>query len=208
MDNNRVFLIGGAPGAGKTTLGIALANCVGGKSLTIDDLVSAAIAVTTPETHPGLHVMRKIPYLEYYTYSSLDQLKEDATLRHEASWPMVESIIQKYVKGKSTIVIDGWHLRPNMVSKLKLKNVWSGWIVIDPKILEKRERTNVAWLQGSPDPEQMLENYLARSLWYNNLIKEQASKHKMNILFQDGTTSVDELCKWILEKPAGQHQVH
>jgi len=203
MDNIRVFLIGGAPGAGKTTLGIALANRVGGKSLTIDDLVSAAIAVTTPETHPDLHAMRKIPYLEYYTYSSISQLKDDATLRHEASWPMVESIIQKYVKGETTIVIDGWHLRPNIVSKLKLKNVWSGWIVIDPKILEKRERKNVAWLQGSPDPERMLENFLARSLWYNNLIKEQASKHKMNILFQDGTTSVDELCKWVLEKSAG-----
>jgi len=127
--NNKVFLIGGAPGVGKTTVGTALAIKLGITSLTIDDLLTAAVAVTTPETHPGLHIMRKVPYFEYYTNSSVNQLKADATLRHEAVWPMVEHIIQKYARRESAIMIDGWHLRPTWVAQLNIKMFGQvGWL--------------------------------------------------------------------------------
>ena len=201
--NTKVFLIGGAPGAGKTTLGSALATRVGITSLSIDDLITAAQAVTTPETHPGLHVMRKVPYLHYFTNSSVDQLKADTMLQHEAAWPLVKQVIRKHATRGSAIVIDGWHLRPGRVAQLKLKNVWSGWIVASASVLEERERKNVEWLQDSPDPERMLKNFLARSLWYNDLIKEQATELQMNILPQAGENSVDDLCNMVLEKSGG-----
>jgi 2-phosphoglycerate kinase len=200
---SKVFLIGGAPGAGKTTLGTALAIRLGVTSLTIDDLVTAAIAITSPETHPGLHALRKMPHLEYFTHSAVDQLKADATLRHEATWPMIEAVIRKYTRRGSGIVIDGWHIRPNWVAQLNMENVWSGWIVVSPAVLEARERQNESWFQGSPDPQQMFENFLARSLWYNDLIKKQATELQMNILPQDGQTSVDELCELVLAKASG-----
>lgn len=194
----KVILIGGTPGAGKTTLGSALATRLGVTSLTIDDLVTAVIAVTTPETHPGLHVMRKGPHYEYYTNSSVDELTTDATARHEATWPMVKQLIRKYVNLGRGIVIDGWHLRPSWVDQLALENVWSGWLVIDPEVLERRERQNEGWLKGSSDPEKMFNNFMGRSLWYNNLIKEEASALDMNILPQDGNKSVEELCNMVL----------
>lgn len=103
----KVFLIGGAPGAGKTTLGSALAARLGFTSLSIDDLLTAAQAVTTPESHPRLHFMRNKPYLEYFTNSSVEQLKADATLQHEAAWPLVKRVIRKHARGGSAIVIDG-----------------------------------------------------------------------------------------------------
>ena len=40
MNDARVFLIGGAPGAGKTTLSCALAARIRAASVTIDDLMS------------------------------------------------------------------------------------------------------------------------------------------------------------------------
>lgn len=198
MMSNKVILIGGAPGAGKTTLGKALAVKLGVTSLTIDDLVTAVIAVTTRETHPGIHALRKGPHTDYFTNSSVDELIADATLRHEASWPMVRQLIQKYTKQKRGIVIDGWHIRPEWVAELQQENVWSGWLVIDPDVLEARERKNEAWLEGSADPEHMLQNFMGRSLWYNDLIKEQAAAHQMNVLYQDGTKSVEELCQLVL----------
>ena len=204
--NTKVFLIGGAPGSGKTTLGSALAARLGITSLSIDDLMYAAQGVTTPETHPGLHVMKKVPSLEYFTNSSVDQLKADATLQHEATWPLVKQVVWKHATWESAIVIDGWHLRPSRVAQLKLDNVWSGWIVASDKVLEERERKNVGWFQDSPNPERMLENFLARSLWYNDLIKQQATELQMNILPQAGETSVDELCKMVLERSDGQQR--
>ena len=167
-------------------------------SLSIDDLKTAAQAITTTETHPKLHVMRKMPSLEYFTNSSVDQLKADATLQHEAVWPMVKQVVHKHATMGSPIVIDGWYLRPNWVAQLKLKNVWSGWIVASPAVLEEREK-KVAWYQESTDPERMLENFLARSLWYNDLIREQATQHQMTILPQPGENSVEQLCHMVLE---------
>ncbi len=199
MTSNKVILIGGAPGAGKTTLGSALAVKLGINSLTIDDLVTAVVAVTTPETHPGIHALRKGPHTEYFTNSSVEQLIADATLRHEATWPMVQKLIQKYTYLKRGIVIDGWHMRPERVAQLQMKNVWAGWLVIDPIVLEARERNNGDdFLKGSTDPERMFANFMGRSLWYNDLIKTQAEALQMNVLYQDGTKSVEELCQLVL----------
>ncbi|MCA9944932.1 MAG: hypothetical protein KC449_15715, partial [Anaerolineales bacterium] len=167
-------------------------------SLTIDDMVRAVIAITTPKTHPGIHALRKGPHTEYFTNSSVEQLIADATLRHEATWPMVQRLIQKYVSLGRGIVIDGWHIRPDWVAQLQLPNVWAGWLMIDPAILEARERKNGDFLAGSADSERMFRNFMGRSLWYNDLIKEQAATHQMNVLFQDGTKSVEALCQHVL----------
>ncbi len=200
MNNTDVFLIGGAPGVGKTTLACTLASRLGISSVTIDDLMTVAQTVTTPDTHPNLHVMSKIPYYEYFTDSSVEQLKADADIQHEATWPFVKRVIVKHSTwAVVTIMIDGWHLRPDRVAQLDLDNVWSGWIVASSEVLEERERNNLEWLQRSSDPSLMLKKFLARSLWYNDLIKEQATKQQMNILFQEGDTSVDDLCKIAFE---------
>lgn len=199
-NKNRVFLIGGTSGAGKTTLGTALAARLGVTSLSVDDLVTAVIAVTTPKTHPGLHAMRKGSHTEYYTNSSVEQLKADATARHEATWPMIKKVIKKYTALKRSIVIDGWHIRPSWVKQLNLDHVWAGWIVISPDVLEQRERQmGAGFLKGSSNPEKMFRNFMARSLWYNNLMKEEAATLKMNILPQDGSKSVNELIEMVLE---------
>ena len=80
----KVFLIGGAPVAGKTTLGSSLARQLGIGSLTINDLKTAALAITTSESHPKLHAMSGAPAADYFTNSTVDQLITDATAQHEA----------------------------------------------------------------------------------------------------------------------------
>jgi 2-phosphoglycerate kinase len=146
-----------------------------------------------------LHLMWKTSYQDYFTNSSIDILKADAKKQHEAAWPFIKRVIRKHAIQSPAIVIDGWHLRPGSVAELDFPNVWSGWIVITPSVLVEREKKNREWLQGSSSPERMLENFLARSLWYNDLIKEQATAFHMNILPQEGDASVDDLCNMILK---------
>lgn len=136
QSSTRVILIGGAPGAGKTTLGAVVARSLGFTSLTVDDLVSAAQAVTTRESHHGLHIMRRLPYLQYFTKSTVDQLKADAHVQHEATWPMVEAVVRKRLRAEPGLVLDGWHLRPAWVAKLNPERVRSFWIVPSTSVLE------------------------------------------------------------------------
>jgi 2-phosphoglycerate kinase len=196
---SKVFLIGGAPGAGKTTLGTALAVKLGITSLSIDDLLTGALAVTTPERHPGLYFKGNAPFHEYFTNTSVEKLKADATLQHEEAWPIVKRVIDKHAGWGSAIVIDGWHLRPEKIAQLELKSIWAAWIVPLASVLEERERKNVGWLKDSQDQERMLANFLARSFWYNELVREQATEFQMNILHQDGGKSVEELCQMVLD---------
>ncbi len=200
MKKPKVLLIGGAPGVGKTTLGRVLASRLRSTSLSIDDLLTAAKAVTTRQSHPGLHVMSAVNSVEYFTTSSVDQLTADATIQHDATWMVIEKVIRNHATWGSPIVIDGWALRPNKVAKLDLGNVTSFWLVAGPSVLEERERENVDFFHNSSNPERMLENFLARSVWYNNLIREQATEWKLNILHQDGQASVEDLCNAVLEE--------
>lgn len=201
-----VVLIGGAPGAGKSTLGRALAARVDAASLTADDLLTAAQGVTTPESHPGLHVMVHRDSIEYFTTSSLAQLIEDATFQHEATWPAIEAVIRRHARWGPRIVIDGWALRPDKAAALRLANVLSLWLVVTPSVLEDRERANAEYFGRSRDPERMLQNFLGRSLWYNDLIQEQATALGLDVLRQDGRASLETLCSEAMERIGGRLQ--
>lgn len=194
----KVILIGGTSGAGKSTLGKALAHRLDRTSLSVDDLMTAAQVATTAESHPGLHVMKRLPSLEYFTTTPVEQLRADANIQHEATRVIVSEIIRRHVDWGSPIVMDGWHMRPQWVSELDSNNLASFWLVANPDVLETRERANTDWLSGSSDPERMLGNFLGRSLWYNDLIRAEATAQNMNVLHQDGTVTVDLLCEQVL----------
>ena len=59
------------------------------------------------------------------------------------------------------------------------------------------------FFRESPDPEKMFRNFLARSLWYNELIKKEAKEYQMTVLAQNGDASVDELCQKVLNESGG-----
>ncbi len=194
MSPPQVILIGGCPGAGKTTLGRRLAARLGYASLTIDDLMGAAQAVTTPESHPGLHLMSGTNYVDYFTHSPVEKLIADATLQHEELWPAVERTIRNHATWGVPIVIDGWHLRPAWTAGLDLKGISTHWLVIDPEVLKAREARNEDFVRDSDNPQQMRERFVARSLWYNSFIEAEAESRGEQILRQNGTQTVDQLC--------------
>jgi 2-phosphoglycerate kinase len=200
MQDAKVILVGGAPGAGKSTLAQELARRLHITSISIDDLALATQGVTTPISHPGLHLMRTGDHLTYFTSNPPERLISDASEQHDALWPAIERVIRAHAKWREPIVIEGWALRPNRVLELGLANVSSYWLVVEPSVLEEREKKNVEFVRGSEDPERMLSNFLARSGWYNDLIRDQASSLGLPILYQAGDSSVEALCNKIVWK--------
>lgn len=180
-------------------MGTALASRLGIASLTIDDVVTAVQAVTTPETHPGFHLMWQTSHLDYFTHTPAERLIEDAQRQHTAAWPMIKAVIGKRARFGKPIVIDGWHLWPKRVAALPFDNIWAGWIHIDPAVLHAREEQIASWHAGSADPDQMLANFMGRSLWFNDFYKREAAAHHLAVIEQDGQQSVDDLIQRVME---------
>ena len=201
MHEPRVYLIGGPPGAGKTTLGCALAARIGGSSVTVDDLMTVAKTATTPQSHPDLYLCPPGHSIEYFTNSTFDHLRATTDRQHEAVWPFVESLIGKHFNWTTTsIVIDGWHLRPERIRAMNTDSVTACWIWIDPSVLEQRERNNMDFYNQSRDPEKMFANFMARGAWFNDFIRDEAISHGFHVLEQDGSRSVKSLCEEVLEQ--------
>lgn len=190
-DEPTVVLIGGPPGAGKTTLGRALARRWGADSLTVDDVLVAARAITTPESHPTLFPMRPAGgHIPYFTEGPLDRLVNDALATSEHNWPMVEAVIRSNLARGSKAVLDWWLLRPQTIRALDDHRVNAVFLHPDADVLWGRERANT-FTHDSPDPERMLEHFMGRSLWRNELLARDAAEADYPVLDLDGTESVD-----------------
>lgn len=188
-----VVLIGGPPGAGKTTLGRALARRWGADSLTVDDLLVAARAITTPDSHPTLFPMRPAGgHIPYFTEGPLDRLVNDALATAEHNWPMVESVIRSNVGRGSTAVLDWWLLRPQAIRDLDDDRVAAVFLHPAADVLWSRERAN-PFTHDSYDPDRMLEHFMGRSLWRNELLARDAAAVGYPVLDLDGSESVDDV---------------
>lgn len=95
-------------------------------------------------------------------------------------------------------MIDYWGFLPDRVADFDEPHIESVWIHIDADVLEERERKYADFLEGSTHKERMFDNFMARSLWWNERVLEQAAALGLPLLHQDGTRSVDDLISEIL----------
>jgi 2-phosphoglycerate kinase len=80
-----VILIGGPPMIGKTTIASRLAARLDYGTMSTDDLGQCIRDVTTPDSHPNLHLMSGIDHREYYVSRSTERLIRDAENQPQAS---------------------------------------------------------------------------------------------------------------------------
>jgi 2-phosphoglycerate kinase len=187
-----ILLVGGAPGAGKTTLARALAARLGATAQTFDHIVAGIRSVTTTETHPAFHAGRS-GHLEYFTDTRPDRLIEDALELEAACWPAIERICALSRSSAVGLIMDWWLLSPRQLATASLPGVVGVWIEIDPEALERREHSNEAFFSASTDPVRMFANFMARSTWANDHYPSQARAFGFPVIQQPGDRPTADL---------------
>lgn len=143
--------------------------------------------------------MRMVHHIEYFTSSS-EKLANDSLLQHEALWPAIEAVVRHHATAGSPIVMDGWYLEPSKVAALECQNVASVWLVPEDHVFIDRERKSTDFFGKAPNPERMLQNFVGRSIWFTDRIRQQANELQLHVRPQDGSASVAELCILALRK--------
>lgn len=198
MTSPTVVLIGGPPGAGKTTLGRALAARLGAASVSVDDLVTGARAITTPRSHAPLFAMRAAGgHVPYFTEGPTERLIADAIALEELTRPMVDAVVRSHLGRSEPAVLDWWLLDPDWLAGLD--GVQVGTILLRPsaELLWQRERAT-GFTDASDDPERMLANFVHRSLWRCEHLATAALRLGLPVLEIDGSEPVDALVDEVL----------
>jgi 2-phosphoglycerate kinase len=174
MADPRVIVIGGPPFSGKTTLAKRLVAQRGYALVAIDDLATAARAVTTAQSHPALHPMVGWDYRAYYLAHTPAVLIDHSTQEHQALWPAVVAVIEAHLQWAEPVILEGWQLDPARVASIAHPQLRAYWLLVDDTVLEARLRADTTFYQGCADAERLIRHYLARSHWVNNRVRQAA----------------------------------
>ena len=116
-----IYLIGGAPRCGKTTLAEALTRRVSFPSFTLDH-VTSVISPYIPEheyaTRLPLRVARQETNFSndvFYSKYSAEQSVGIYLRQAETFWPGVESFIKYAVQDEHDLILEGWQILPRLL---------------------------------------------------------------------------------------------
>ena len=179
MNNPAIILIGGAPLIGKTVVARKLAAQLEYSCLSTDDLINAIIAVTTPQSHPHLHILEHKDHRKYFIKNSVARLVADAEYCIEGLWPAVKKIIIKHTEQAAPILIEGWHLLPKKLAQLDLPNIFSIWLVTQRDFFEQKIAQQAELFRQIPMGQELSRKFIDRSAIVNDNIRQAASSWKL-----------------------------
>ena len=180
MKYSKVLYLGGAPMVGKTTIAHIIASRLQYGCISTDDIGAGIASVTEPSSHPKFHYMSNLDYREYYVARNTNELILDINNQHDAIWPALLALFKNHSTWDSKTIIEGWALRPSYISKMS-GDITGIFLLSDDSLIESRVRSS-NFSNGASDPETMIQRYIERSVWFNQLLKEQVAQHGLNAL--------------------------
>jgi len=203
MNNPAVILIGGAPLIGKTAVACKLAAQLEYSCLSTDDLINAIIAVTTPQSHPHLHILEHKDHRKYFIKNSVARLVADAEYCIEGLWPAVKKIIARHVEQTVPMVIEGWHLLPKKLAQLDQPNIFSIWLVTQRDFFVLKIAQQADLFRQIPMGQELSRKFIDRSALVNDNIRQAAASWNLPMVevpLAASSQDICNLCREILDQ--------
>ncbi len=185
----KVLLIGGSPMIGKSTVARRMASQYEIQSLSTDDI--GEMLQTVVDINP----MKGMDYLKYYENVDVKQQIEDLKQYHRSMESAIIKMIDIHSKWGSSMIIEGYAVYPHLLNA-NTENVEAIYLLANDALLLSRLNKSKAFEDASDKAKQ---NYLQRSLGHNQFLREECEKYNCKSIQINGTETVDEIVKKILE---------
>ena len=181
----RVILIGGTSHAGKSTLGLSLAERLAWDYLATDSL---ARHPGRPWKNQNQDTVKK-HVAQHYRNLSAQSLLEDVLLHYRKNvFPQVKAIVSQRITDaqQKCLVIEGSALLPELAADLVEENlVGVIYLMASQKYFRDHIFSASNFYSLGEDDQLLIQKFLARTILYDQIIREQSSKLDLTCMDTD-----------------------
>ena len=184
-----LYMIGGSPCSGKSTLASLLARKYDLLHIKLDDLVDEMMSQASVDSRP-ICLLRQDRNPDQIWLRNPEEMADEEWHFYEEIFPYVKSYLIK--NQDRPLLVEGAGLLPHLVKELE----WpaSSYLCLTPTAdFQKKHYRQREWvsyvLEGTTNPEQAFENWMQRDSLFAQMVRKEAMKLGYSSLMTDGSQS-------------------
>ena len=179
-----LYMIGGSPCSGKSTIASLLARQYQLLHIKLDDLVDEMMSQASTDSQP-ICLLRQD--------RNPEEMADEEWRFYEEIFPYVKSYLIK--NQNRPLLVEGAGLLPHLVKELECPA--SSYLCLTPTAdFQKKHYKQREWvpyvLEGTTNPEQAFENWMQRDILFAQMVRQEAMKLGYPSLITDGSQSENQ----------------
>lgn len=192
-----LYMIGGSPCSGKSTLASLLARKYDLLHIKLDDLVDEMMSQASVDSRP-ICLLRQDRNPEQIWMRNPEEMADEEWRFYEEIFPYVKSCLIK--DQDKALLVEGAGLLPHLIKSLEEPAV--SYLCLTPTAdFQKKHYKQREWvpyvLEGTSNPEQAFENWMQRDILFAQMVRKEAQKLGYPSLMTDGSRSEKETAEKI-----------
>lgn len=191
-----VYLIGGPPKCGKTTLAKTLSKKLGIPWISSDTLENIVSAYTPKERHPELFshsYLRGDTNDEFYTHNTPEAIVQGYVEQSKATYDAISMMAETYLTDKDDFIVEGYQVTPEIVSRI-LKKFGSEHIRVafllkrdEEKMLQDFHKSTTPndWILRKTKEEATFSKIARMIAVYSDYLEQEAKKYDLPLFDMD-----------------------
>ena len=184
-----LYMIGGSPCSGKSTLASLLARKYDSLHIKLDDLVDEMMSQASVDSQP-ICLLRQDRNPEQIWMRNPEEMADEEWRFYEEIFPYVKSYLIK--NQDRPLLVEGAGLLPHLVKELECPV--PSYLCLTPTAdFQKKHYKQREWvpyvLEGTTNPEQAFENWMQRDILFAQMVRKEAMELGYPSLIADGSQS-------------------
>ena len=190
-----LYMIGGSPCSGKSTIASLLARQYQLRHIKLDDLLIEMMSQASANSQP-ICLLRKDRSPEQIWMRNPEEMADEEWRFYEEIFPYVKSYLIK--NQNRPLLVEGAGLLPHLVKELEYPT--SSYLCLTPTAdFQKKHYRQREWvpyvLEGTTNPDKAFENWMQRDILFAQMVRKEAMELGYSSLLTDGSQSENQTMK-------------